>query len=411
MPSIDEFGRAYLRLTLEIDKHLPGYVDAYYGPPEIRAEAAAAPKKPPAELLDDLARLEAVVPTGDPAREKYLRAVFRAMDCTIRLLGGETFDYLDEVHRLYDISPWPVDTARFEAAHAELDAVLEGEGSLTERLEAFRRQYELPRDKLLPMLEMTCDMTRRRTRQIIELVEGEAVEIGLTQGQPWSAYNWYRGGGRSLIEFNTDLPINALDAVMLFAHEAYPGHHTEHQLKEKYLYHEKGYAECASALLHAPSAVIAEGIATTAPQIILPGREQHDWLVDAILPAAGLPPAIPADLERIARARDMLRSVNCNAAIFLHTGQLNETETLDYIRTYALATEQRARQTLRFITSPLFRAYIFTYTEGHELIARAAPDGRRKLFKRLLTEQVLPSELASMAPPEVPDVRSPRFPR
>ena len=44
--SLDEFGRRYLRLTLALHRHLDGYVDAYYGPPELKAEVDAA--EPPA---------------------------------------------------------------------------------------------------------------------------------------------------------------------------------------------------------------------------------------------------------------------------------------------------------------------------------------------------------------------------
>ncbi|MCP4415985.1 MAG: hypothetical protein GY805_05140, partial [Chloroflexi bacterium] len=54
---LDNYGRSYLRLTLEIDKHIDGYVDAYYGPDDIKTETAAAPKREPAALLDDVAAL------------------------------------------------------------------------------------------------------------------------------------------------------------------------------------------------------------------------------------------------------------------------------------------------------------------------------------------------------------------
>ena len=46
---------------------------------------------------------------------------------------------------------------------------------------------------------------------------------------------------RSLIEFNTDIPKSALGLVPIFAHEGYPGHHTEAILKEQKLWRECGY--------------------------------------------------------------------------------------------------------------------------------------------------------------------------
>jgi hypothetical protein len=123
----------------------------------------------------------------------------------------------------------------------------------------------------------------------------------------------------------------------------------------------------------------------------------HDWTVDAILTAANLPTAVPADLERVAKARRTLRYVSGNVAIKLHSGEMSEEQAVEYIQTYALATEARARQTLSFIVNPLFRAYIFTYTAGYDLIAQAAHGAdKTPLFKRLLQEQILPSHLVAM---------------
>jgi hypothetical protein len=396
MSPIDTFGRHYLHLTLEINKHIDGYVDAYLGPPELKAAVEAAPKKTPALLLDDLEQLRQELPDCDEERRRYLLATFRAIDCTLRLLNGERFDYLDEVHRLYDIRPPQVDETVFTAAHEELDTLLAGEGSVAERFEARRQRYELAAEQVLPLLELARAETRRRTLERVALVEGEEVEIRLTGNQPWSAYNWYLGNGRSLIEFNTDIPVSALGLLATFAHEAYPGHHTEHQLKERHLYQEKGYAEQASFLLHSPAAVIAEGIATTAGEIIFPDGGEHEWNETILLPAAGLP-AEPADqMRRIARAGRLFRHVSGNAAILYHSGQISETQAVEYIQTYALSNERRARQSFRFLSNPLFRSYIFTYTQGYDLIRQASDNGdKTAVFMRLLTGQILPSSMMS----------------
>jgi hypothetical protein len=399
MAELDAFGRAYLTMTLEIEKHVPGYVDAYYGPPGLKTEVEASDRKPAHALLDDLERLRDLVPAGDPHRRDYLLAVLRAMETTLRMQDGETFDYLEEVQRLYDISPQPAPESLFEAAHAELDDLLIARGSLVDRLEHWRRQFEIDSSRLLHVLEIARSETRKRTRQLVDLVEGEDIEIRLVNNQPWSAYNWYRGGARSLIEFNIDIPVSALDVLSLFAHEGYPGHHTEAQLKEKHLYEGKGYVEYAAALLHSPSAVIAEGIANTALEIIFPAeREAIEWMVDVILPEAKLPQFLPADIDRISKARRALRHVAGNAAIRYHRGELNEEQTLDYLRTYGLVSEKRARQQFSFMTNPLFRAYLFTYTEGYDLIEQAAgKDNKKPLFLRLLQEEVLPTQVARMA--------------
>jgi hypothetical protein len=394
MPQLDDFSRDYLRLVLEIDKHIGGYVDSYYGPPELKAQVESHEKLPPMSLLERYARLCERVPSDDPQRREYLDAVLRALQTTLRTLNGDRFDYLEEVNRLYDIRPQLADESTFTRAHADLDTLLPGSGLLADRLEAWRKPYEVPAERLLDVLEIVRAEVRRRTAALFDLVQGESIEFTLTQSQPWSAYNWYKGSAHSLIEFNTDIPISALDLAGLFAHEGYPGHHTEHQLKEQHLYQERGWGEVAAALLHSPSAVIAEGIATTAVEIIFPDGAHHDWTAEVLLPAAGLPPADPAVLRRVGTARD---AVSPNAAILHHTGRLDPAQTVDYYRAYALMTDQRAQRSYRFITDPLFRAYVFTYTEGYALIEQAAR-GRDKMpiFTHLLHEEVLPSRLAAL---------------
>lgn len=395
MPHLDDFSRDYLRLVLEINKHIDGYVDAYYGPPELRTKVEEDEKRHPMDLLERHVRLRDLMPLGDPQRA-YLPGYLRAIETTLRSLNGEPIHYLDEVNRLYDIQPQRVDESAFTDAHAELDTLLPGSGAIADRLEAWRKTYEVPLDRLLDVLEITRAEVRRRTAGLVQLVDGESIEFRLTHDQPWSAYNWYRGNARSLIEFNTDIPVLALELANLFAHEGYPGHHTEHQLKEQRLYYERGYGETAAALLHSPSAVIAEGIATTAVEIIFPHGSHHDWTVEVLLPAAGLPPADAEALRRIAQARDVLRWVSPNVAILFHTGEINDAQAIEYYQAYGLVTEKRARQSFNFITNPLFRAYIFTYTEGYVLIEQAAAQhggDKQPVFNRLLVEAVLPSRL------------------
>ena len=124
MPQQDPFGEAYLRLTLEIDKHIDGYLDAYYGPAALRDEVRAAPLRPPADLLADIDRLADRIPTDDPTRAVYLASTLRAIECTVRMLAGQTFDYLEEAHRLYDIRPQLAPESRLLAAHNALDSLL-----------------------------------------------------------------------------------------------------------------------------------------------------------------------------------------------------------------------------------------------------------------------------------------------
>jgi hypothetical protein len=42
MTPLDDFGRSYLELSLEIEKHIEGYVDAYIGPEDLKSAVVLA---------------------------------------------------------------------------------------------------------------------------------------------------------------------------------------------------------------------------------------------------------------------------------------------------------------------------------------------------------------------------------
>ncbi len=394
---IDEFGVNYLRLALEINKHVSGYIDAYNGPLGLKKEVDALPLREPELLLQDIDWLHENLPGNDPVRQQYVTALLRAMTCSVRLIQNEEIPYLEEVAHIYDIHPHRIPDSELEAVHSELDTLLPGNGRLADRIATYREHYNLPAKKALELLELARAETRLRTAALYDLPMNETVDIELVKDQPWSAYNWFKGNGRSLIEFNTDIPIPALGLISTFAHEGYPGHHTEAILKEREFLHEMGYWEMGVALLHSPAAVIAEGIATTAVEIIFPNGTQHAWNIEVLLPAAGIVPLqTAAEMRRLTEALIKLRYVSGNAAIRFHNGEFNRAQTIDYLCTLGLTTPERAAKSFGFMTHPLFRSYLFTYTQGYDLIAAASGGvDKRAIFDRCLTEQILPSQLAA----------------
>lgn len=391
---MDQFGRNYLQLTLEIDKHIAGYVDAYVGPPDLKEAVAATPPQAISTLQAKLAWLQANLPTGDEGRQQALSAKLRAIDCTLRMLAGEAFDYLDEVYRIYDIRPQPVPEAIFTEAHNQLDTLFEGQGSLSERMKHWFKQYELPSDQIVPLLATVRAECRRRTEPLVSLIDGENIEVTLTKDQPWGAYNWYLGNAQSHIEFNIDNPLSALRVTSTMAHEAYPGHHTECQLKDVHLYQGQGYVEYATLLLHSPAAVIAEGLATLAAEMIFPDGELAEWNASVVLPQLEMPPVTATWLRDYGKAANALRYVSGNAAYLYHTGELDEASTIDYLQTYGLRGRTRSEKSFQFISHPLFRSYVYTYTEGYDLFTQAAEGkARHDLFVHALSNPILPSAL------------------
>ena len=89
---------AYVRLGLPINQHFPGYVDAYYGPPELRLAIQAEQELPPDDLeafaqsLEDASAADLSMPAD---RREFLSTELGAMRTTLRILRGDV-DFLSE---------------------------------------------------------------------------------------------------------------------------------------------------------------------------------------------------------------------------------------------------------------------------------------------------------------------------
>ena len=400
-PALDAIGRDYARLAFGLERHIPGFIDAWLGPGEARAELDAEPPPPPSELAAAARDLLARIPRIDAseARKGYLVRQVEAMMANARRAAGEEIPYREEVRLLFDVDPQSTPEGVYEAAIKELDHLLPGDGPVPERMIAWREGYRISPETARRVVDVILPELRERTLDIVDLPTGEAIEIQMVTDKPWSGYNWYLGDGRSRVDLNTDLPIYAYRLTDLLAHEGYPGHHTEHALKER-LYTEDGLGEQSLQLINTPECLISEGIATVAEKMLFSPEELVRFRRERVYPAAG----IAGDPEReaaIGAAQRILRSVPGNAALMLHEEGLDPEQVVAYLQRYGLSTEGEARQRLRFIADPLWRAYIFTYHVGYELVSRwldAAPSGeRRRRLRTLLTEQVYPAQIAAWA--------------
>jgi len=393
---MDEIGRAYLSLALDIDRHLEGFVDAYFGPPELQAQTRAGEPRLLSILADDVRQLQAAVKDSDydPQRKDFLARQTRAMAAVIRNLSGDQLEFVEEVQQYFDITPQMVDEGSFEQGHAVLDRLLPGDGPVFERLAEWEEGLQLEPDLILPVFEVACAETRRRTQDLFDLPPGEDLSLHIVQNQPWGAYNWYLGNYRSCIDLNIDVPPKVSGVVPLMTHEAYAGHHTEHATKEYHLYRQQGRGEHAVQLLLAPECVLSEGIADSAHEILFGDADLASFLRDELYPRAGLSTADVERQIRIGQVAQTLRGVGGNAALLLHRDGWSPERVQQYVERYALRTPLEAARTISFIGNPLFRSYIFNYATGKALLASllSGPDAVAN-FRRLLCEPFTPTQV------------------
>lgn len=387
----------YLELGLSLGRHVDGFVDAYFGPQDIADRIAAEPVVAPARLADDARRLLADLEVDaalDADRRHWLAAQARGLHTSARKLAGEAIGYADEVEACYGVRPLMTPEDEIADAHRRLDEVLPGSGAVGERLIAWRESQAVPPELLEAAVRSLAEDLRERTVRLFGLPDGEHVDFELVTNQPWSGFNYYLGGLRSRVAINTDLPVLSPNLAHLVAHEAYPGHHTEHSRKETGLVRRRGQLEETIFLVGTPQCLVAEGLADLGIEVAVAADPEGQ----AAMAAEHLRPLrVPFDAEVaavVARAGEGLSRVRGNVGLLLHEEGRDVDEVVAYAERWALLPRARAEKMVEFQTDETWRAYVTCYVEGLPLCRRfVAGDPAR--FERLVTEQLTPDQLAA----------------
>jgi hypothetical protein len=379
-------------------------VDAYYGPPEWKT-AAEASRRPLGEIRDDadavirtLERAPRAADALDRLRVEYLTKQLGALRTRTRMLEGVKLSFDEESAALYDAVAPTHDEAYFRSALSELERRLPGSGSLTDRLEAFRTAFVVPRGQLSAVFDRAIAECRRRTLAHVALPATESFTVEYVTNKSWSGYNWYQGNFRSLIQVNTDLPITIDRAIDLACHEGYPGHHVYNVLLEDRLVRGRGWVEMTVYPLFSPQSLIAEGSANYGIDVAFTQAERVRFEREQLFPAAGLDPARAAEYYDVMAIVDRLSYAGNEAARRYLNGQIDRAAAAAWLTRFALMSPPRAEQRTHFMDD--YRSYVINYNLGKDLVrdyvtAKAGSDAGRRwaVFIDLLSSPRLPSGL------------------
>jgi hypothetical protein len=391
----------YVRLGLRFDRLESGFVDAYTGDPAVRADVEREPVPRPADLVAQARAIRAELPASGLTADRvaFLDSQLVALECGARRFAGEKVGFVEEVEAYFDVRIELGDTAEYAAAHARLAEVLPANGlaDLGERYRAYRESDECPAPKMEPAVHALSSALRDIVRTDYGLPDGETVDYLIVTNEPWSGFNYYLGELRSRVAINADLPHRLSQLPELVAHESYPGHHTEHCRKERGLVGRDGRVEHTIFLVNTPECLLAEGLADLGVTASV-GPEWGAWAAE-IYADIGLT-FDGALAQRVEVASHGLDRVRQDAALMLHDRGADPDEVVDYLKKWMLMPEARARQSLRFLSHPLWRAYTTTYIEGYRLLstwlaARPADVTLGTRYARLLDEPLTPSRLTA----------------
>ena len=257
----------YLRLGLQLGRHVDGIVDAYFGPPEL---AAAVDAEPPVDPRALVAAAEALL---DELEDGWLRDQVVGLRTYAGVLAGESRSYADEVEGCYGVRPTYTDEAVFTAAHERLEELLPGDGTLAERYAALAELD--PRAHRPGRALRWRRSSRRRARGRAAWSScppaRESSSRSCTTSPGWRSATTSATCAAGSPSTSTSR-CRPSSCSCLAIHETYPGHHAERCSKEHLLVRGRGLLEETLVLVPTPQSLVSEGIAELAPSVLLEGE-------------------------------------------------------------------------------------------------------------------------------------------
>jgi pimeloyl-ACP methyl ester carboxylesterase len=406
-------GARYVRLALALDAATQGgYVFAYRGPEEVKAEAVGANQSVDAiahEVRALIADIGATDASGIEAeRLDALRFRLEAMLARIDVLQGKDLDFTTEAQRIFGVRPPRYSVDEADSALEAIARLLPGDGSLAERAEAFNAKLRVPEHRQEAVIRRALEACRAKTAEHLELPEDEQVELVLVDRLEASARYDYLGGYKGRITLNRQ-DIDVGNAIPLGCHEGYPGHHLRAILRDE-RFGGRDWPELELETLFEPSPLISEGLGQYAVDLAFSDEEHERLLLEELLPLAGLD---PGDAERIVALRRALKpatrywSVEVPRAYL--DGEISREEAIDLIAKYSLRPRAEWAEMFGFVDA--FRTYVVTYTLGEDFVrgrvASAGEDAeaRWEAFRNLNVALVTPV-LMGLPPVAYPETRT-----
>ncbi len=397
--SLDQAGEDFVKIALRMGEIDKDYVDAYSGPKAWREAIQGSPVNPEklAQEISDLRNRIKTLGEGDNIRARNLDKLLRAMAVRLDVVTGKEVSFDTEVSEIYDVKPPRYDLSEFDAVLAELDALVPGEGRLADRMLAFKSKFEIPKDKLKPVFDRAIAECRLRTQKYFDLPETEKFRMEFVNNKSWSGYNYYQGNFESLIQINTDFPINIDRAVDLGCHEGYPGHHVWNLFIERDLVGKRGWIEYSVNPLFGPFGPLAEGSGNYGIILAFPSDEKMKFETEVLFPMAGLDTANAEKYNRLLALEGKLKHATNDIARRYLDGEITKEAAVPLIQKYYLQSYARSEQRLRFMEK--YRGYVINYNIGQDIVrdyvqnAGDTPEAQWAAFRDMLTIPLTPGDM------------------
>ena len=181
------------------------------------------------------------------ARRAWLIAHVASAQTRLDMIGGARRPFREEARRLRAHAN--LHFSRATIVLARLEALVPGDGPLSERIEAFRNRYTVPKDRLNAVMDAAIAECRKRTLAH-RAHRRRALHDGVRQRSAWERVQLVQG--RQLADPDQHRsPHRHRPRDRAGCHEGYPGHHVQGMNNER-LYRDRGWVEFSIAPLYAP---------------------------------------------------------------------------------------------------------------------------------------------------------------
>jgi len=379
--SLDNLAIEYLKLGLTIKNCYPSISFYYRGGPDSltsfsteigRTSKPIIPMVPKDSLINKIESLKFKLskyissPQSDETlimRAKWIDDQLSVFEMEIRIARGENFSFDDESLNLFGVQSPTYEEQYYKSTVTKLDKFLPGEGTVSERYLRLSKKFNIPKDKIDTVFKTIIAESRRRTKERIQLPEGESFKLKYVTGEVWAGGSIYLGNNSSLIQVNLDVPINIYRAVDIACHEGYPGHHVYSIMMDRSR-HQKGWIEL-SMRTNAQD-FISEGIANYGIEMVFPGDEFNKYIKEVLIPLANLD-TTDADLYfKVRSVKNQMKYYRNEIARGLLNGTMSSEEILKWQIDYGLLTNEESVENMEFINKN--RSYIISYNYGEDLV-------------------------------------------
>ncbi len=397
---LDDSANDLVEITLKLGEKDPDLVDSYIGEQLIDTneeidliEVKGDIKSLKSRLTDKEARTEI-----DIFRKNYQLAMINSLDFRLKILGNEKVKFLDECEGIYQYRPELKPYSYYDSLLSELNLLIPGEGGLKNRFSKYRKKFKVKNENLDKSFNMALQYAANNTKQYIDLPDSEKIEIEFVNGAPWSAYNWYQGNYKSLIQVNQNVDIHFERILDLAAHESYPGHHVYYTKREQNYYKDSGFVEFSIYTLFSPVSFLAEGTAEYGIDLVFPDDEKIEFIKKNVIGAKNI---TKTELKKYFNALEIVEKLNevtVNVAKEYLDNDIIIEEAVSLLQKYGLESEKSAIRRMNFIRR--YRSYVMNYTLGKRFVKnyiqnKAPNDIKSKwdIYRILIEKPYLPKDL------------------